>query len=82
MHMGWKAPADYGLERMIEEKRMYPITFLRDLDPTDQMKLGDAGIVTLKQLTKLGLDELWKKTKVPKKTLKEFKLKAQKILSA
>lgn len=81
IYIGWKAPVERGLERLIEEKRLHPITFLRDIDPADEIKLGDAGIVTLKQLIELSLDELWKKTKIPKKTLKEFKLKAQKILS-
>lgn len=80
-YIGWKAPRERGLEQMIEEKRLHPITFLRDIDPTDKMKLGDAGIVTLRQIIELSADELWKRTKVPKKTLKEFKAKAQKILS-
>jgi len=81
-YIGWKAPIEHGLERMIEEKKLYPITFLRDIDPVDEIKLGDAGIVTLKQILKLDVDELWKKTRISKKTLKEFKDKAQKILSA
>jgi len=81
-YIGWKAPAERGMGRMIEEKKLHPITFLRDLDPVDEIKLGDAGIVTLKQILDLSVDVLWKKTKVPKKTLKEFKFKAQKILSA
>lgn len=82
MHIGWKAPVERGMECLIEEKHLHPITFLRDIDPAHEIKLGDAGIVTLKQLLELSLDELSKKTKISKKTLKGFKLKAQKILSS
>ena len=80
-YIGWKAPLECGLERLIEEKRLHPITLLRDIDPANEIKLGDAGIVMLKQLIELSLDKLWKKTKISKKTLKEFKFKAQNILS-
>jgi hypothetical protein len=81
MYIGWKAPAKRGLERMIEEKCLYPITMIRGIDPMEEMKLGDAGIVTIKQILDASLEELWKKTKIPKKRLKDLNSKAQNILS-
>jgi len=48
--IAWKFPPDRGLERIIEELKLYPITFLREIDRDEIYKLADAGIVTLRQL--------------------------------
>ncbi|MHA1664336.1 MAG: ATP cone domain-containing protein [Candidatus Njordarchaeales archaeon] len=47
--IGWRQPKDFGLERMIEEKKIYPITMLKAFEVSEIYKLGAAGIVTLKQ---------------------------------
>ncbi len=80
-YIGWKAPEEYGLERMIEEKKLYPITFLKDMTSKDQVKLGDNRIVTLKQLANGDIDEIVKKTKVSKKKLGKYVKGAKEILS-
>lgn len=69
-YIGWKAPADAGLEDMVEEKKLYPITLLKNLDFETEQKLGDAGIVTIKQLLEQDVDELQRKTGISKKKLK------------
>jgi hypothetical protein len=81
-HIGWKYPVERGLEQMIEEKRLYPITYLKILDRRDAEKLGDLGIVTLKQLVKFKLEKLKEMTKIPKQKLRELKKKGKEILEA
>jgi Holliday junction resolvase-like predicted endonuclease len=82
LYRGWSAPADAGLEQMIEKKRLYPITFLKGLDSKTEEKFGDAGIVLLKQLVGTDASELQKKTKIPKDKIENLVKKAREILSA
>lgn len=82
LHMGWKAPADRGLEQMVEEKRLYPITFLKNLDGKSEAKIADAGIILLKELVKCDADKLHRKTKIAKGKLKDLMDEARKILSS
>lgn len=81
-HIGWKYPPEHGLEEMIKEKKLYPITFLRGLDVVSETKLGDARIILLRQLVETDIDELWKKTVIPKDKLKTFVKKAGEVLEA
>jgi hypothetical protein len=78
-YIGWRAPEDEGLERMIEEKRLHPITILKGLNPAVQAKLGDAGIVLLRQL--MGdANKLARQTGVPRNVMQELASKAGEIL--
>lgn len=77
--MGWKAPPKCGLETMIEEKRFYPITLLRSLRKEDEKRLGDDGIILLKQLAKCNLNELRRKTGIPKDRLERLLKEAREI---
>lgn len=81
-HIGWRYPPEHGLEQMIEEKRLYPITLLRGLDSVSEAKLGDAGIILLKQLVETDMEELWKRTRIPRETLKVFVKKAGEVLDS
>ena len=67
--IGWRYPEEKGLEQMIEEKGLYPITFLKGLDVRIQSKLGDNGIVLLKQLVEMDLNEIVKKTGIGKEKI-------------
>ncbi|MEM5882999.1 MAG: restriction endonuclease [Candidatus Aenigmatarchaeota archaeon] len=78
--IGWKYPEEKGLERLIEEKKLYPITILKDLDEKSRKKFSSVGIVLLKQLLEESPEELRKKTNIQKKKLKIFIEKAKKIL--
>lgn len=80
--IGWRTPEEMGLEQMIEKNKLYPITYIKTLDRITQEKLGNNGIVLLIQLVKIGADNLYKKTKIPKKKLKEFIKKASEILDS
>lgn len=79
-HIGWKSPEDKGLEQMIEEKKLYPITILKGMSPVVEARLGDAGIVLLKQLAVKDIKALAKSTGVPTSVLQELALSADEIL--
>lgn len=79
-YMGWKYPVDAGLEEMIEQMQLYPVTILKDLDHKTKIKLGDAGIVSLKQLLEYDINELKRKTEISKNKLESFIKKAKEIL--
>jgi len=70
--IGWKFPVGKNLGNIIEEKRLYPITILKSLKRNYKEKLADNGIVLLNQLTMYDIDELQRKTKVPKEELKKL----------
>jgi hypothetical protein len=48
--IAWKFPQEKGLERLIEDYKLYPITFLKEIERDEAYKLADVGIVTIKQL--------------------------------
>jgi len=78
--IGWKYPEEKGLERLIEERKLYPITILKNLDVKSKEKLGDTGIIMVKQLLEENLEELYKKTKIPRKKLKVLVENAKEII--
>ncbi|MEM5853758.1 MAG: restriction endonuclease [Candidatus Aenigmatarchaeota archaeon] len=78
-YIGWKAPPEAGLEKLVEEKKFYPITLLKSLDFETGQKLCDVGIITIKQLLEQDVDELHKKTGIPRKKLKVLMRNAKEI---
>ena len=79
--MGWKAPSEQGLETMIEKKRFYPITLLKSLRKEDEKRLGDNGVVLLKQLVTYNFKDLLQRTNVPKDRLERLLREAREILT-
>jgi hypothetical protein len=78
--IGWSMPKSAGLEKLIEDKKLYPITFLKSLEEKDESRLGDAGIVLLSQLIKYDTPELCKLTKLPAKKIKFLKKLAEQLM--
>jgi Holliday junction resolvase-like predicted endonuclease len=78
--IGWRAPFDGGLEKIIDERKLYPITLLRDLDRKTRERLVDNGVVLLKQLVECDLNELWKKTGIPKNRLEDLIDRAKQLI--
>lgn len=78
--IGWKYTQERGLERLIEEKKLYPITFLKGLDEKTEEKLADAGIVLLRQLVEQDLLNLPEKTGIQRKKLESLIQIAREIL--
>ncbi len=70
--LGWNVPDGRGINTLVEQKQLYPLTMLRRLDPGIQGKLGDAGIVLIKQLITTNLDDIMDKTGVDRTRLQEL----------
>ena len=72
LQIGWSSPENLGLQSMIEEKRLYPLSCLRGLGGEIRMKLVEAGIVLIGQLLSENLHELAKKTGLRQDVLSEI----------
>ncbi|MFQ6056655.1 MAG: restriction endonuclease, partial [Methanosarcinales archaeon] len=79
--LGWKYPYRKSLEKMIEDKKLYPITMLRKLDRNTQDKFALSGLILCKDLLRHDINKLNKKTNVPKTKLKLLTEEADKLLS-
>ena len=80
-HIGWSSPPNHDLQTMIEEKKLYPITFLKGLNAETGNKLASNGIILLKQLTEKNPTELRRQTGISKEKLESILGKARTILS-
>lgn len=65
-HVGWSHPPKSGLQNLIEDKKLYPITILRGLRSPVRDKLVSAGIVMIKQLTEIDPNELRGRARISK----------------
>lgn len=81
LHIGWREPPEHGLERMIEEKKLYPITFLRGLNKKERTSLLGEGIILLKHLITHDVNMLSKRTNIPRTKLHLLIKKSEEILS-
>jgi len=81
-HIGWSSPPNHDLQTMIEEKKLYPITFLRGLNAETRNKLASNGVILLKQLTEKTPTELRRQTGISKEKLESILGKAKTIVSA
>jgi len=79
-HIGWRDPPGRGLEEIIEEHSFYPVTLLRGVDERTIERLGDAGIVLLKQLTEGDLEKISRQTRIPRNILQQMANRASEIL--
>ena len=48
-HIGWSSPKNRDLQTMIEEKKLYPVTFLKGLSADARQRLTSNGIILLKR---------------------------------
>jgi len=80
-HIGWSSPPNHDLQTMIEEKKLYPITFLKGLNAETRNKLAHNGVILLKQLTEKTPTELRRQTGISKEKLGSIVGKARTILS-
>jgi hypothetical protein len=64
--LGWNYPKNNGLERMIESKKLYPITILPSFKSYMNNAFGAAGIMLAKDLLGIkGIDKFSKKVGLP-----------------
>lgn len=80
--IGWNYPKDNSLEQLIETKKLYPITMLRNLDTNSLDKLASSNLVLLFDLLRTSIKELNSVTKIPLKRLREFVESANKIINS
>jgi len=78
--LGWRYPKNKGLEDLIEQFNLYPVTYLSGLSKRDYEKLSNSGIITLKQFVETDLKELRRITRLKIRTLENLKVKSEKIL--
>ena len=78
--MGWNYPEGGSLRRMIESKRMEPITIL-DMKPAVRNRFSKAGILLLSELIETPSDELQRKTGLKRNTLKGLAAQAAAIIN-
>lgn len=78
--IAWNYPEEFGLERIIEENKIYPITILKSLEIEEMYKFADAGIITLKQLLD-NTKNIASKVKLSIKRVQQIQKEAQIILS-
>lgn len=63
--LGWNTPTGRGIESLISENKLHPVTVFKGLNPGEVEALGDHGVVTLKQLTLFDPGELSRTTGIP-----------------
>jgi hypothetical protein len=49
-HIGWNTPKGEGIDAIITETNLYPVTILKTLSAKEHDRLSEAGIITLDQL--------------------------------
>ena len=69
LQIGWSSPKTFSLQKMIEEKKVYPISCIRELSNQNRMKLVSSGIVIMKQLVKEKPSMLAKETGISRDIL-------------
>jgi hypothetical protein len=77
--IAWKFPPERGLERIIEEFKLYPITFLRGIEKEEACKLANVGIVAIKQLLD-DAEEISRKSGISKTRVLELQKIAKIVL--
>lgn len=80
LQIGWSSPVGFDLQGMIEKKKMYPLACLRGLRKEVKDKLGNVGIVLMKQLAEEKPSLLAKKVGLSQLTLGEVVEKARVVM--
>jgi len=80
-NIGWSSPPNRDLQTMIEEKKLYPVTFLKGLSAETRKRLVSNGIILLRQLAEKTPRALRKQTGISTEKLESMVDKAKAILS-
>lgn len=65
----WGYPQEESLERMIEEKKLYPITILKSINTFEKEKLIEGNLLLAKDLLEYEIDELKKRVNLQKNAI-------------
>ena len=77
LQIGWSSPKTLGLQNMIEEKKLYPLSCIKGLNSETKMKLVNSGIVLMKQLLEEEPSKLARETGISRGILKKVIEKAE-----
>jgi len=77
LQIGWSSPTALGLQSMIEEKNLYPLSCIKGLNSETKMKLVNSGIVLMKQLVEEEPSKLAGETGISREILKGIIEKAK-----
>jgi len=77
LQIGWNYPLNGGLENMIIEKRLHPLSCLRGLSGEDRLRLVDRGLVLIRQLLAEDQSALARKTGLKREIIREIMEKAR-----
>ncbi len=75
----WKYPKGEGLEKMIEDKRLYPVTLLSGIKANLSKILIDKGIILLKDLSEMRQEEIVRLLNIPDKIARAIKSSADRL---
>ena len=78
--LAWKYPQDNGLERMIQDRGLFPITMLR-LKSWELSNFSKNGIMLIQDLLDVDLQKISKKTKISFQRLQRLQSLTRQILS-
>lgn len=78
--LGWQYPEGEGLERLIEEKKIYPVTILRSLDRETKEKLFSKKMVLCQDLLSVREEVLRRKLMIKDKTITSLINEARSII--
>ncbi|MCW4010376.1 MAG: restriction endonuclease [Candidatus Bathyarchaeota archaeon] len=81
MQVGWNYPNNEGLESMIEEKKLYPISCLRGVRNEERSRLANQGVVFIRQLIEEDTEHLAKKTGLQREAVRVIMEKARQSAS-
>jgi len=76
----WRCPKGRGLEEMIAEKKLYPVTILRSVDRITFNNLYLAGLMLAKDLVTHNMDYLEEKTKLSEEKLRKLVFEAKELM--
>ena len=76
-HIGWNTPQGEGIDTIITETNLYPVTILKTLSAKEHDRLSEAGIITLNQLLNRKLSKIRMKDSRKKELIGE----AERVLS-
>ncbi len=78
--LGWRYPAQKSLNFLLEEKKLYPITILKNLDKNLLEKLLSQNIILVNQLLSQDIKKINLRTGISKNKLNELRKEAKLVL--
>ena len=79
MTIGWRHPGNKSLERMIESKRLYPVTVVTGIQAGLAERLIDRGIILLKDLADMDTERIQSLLSLPLRKAETLKRQAESI---